>query len=290
MNPEKSAFSHPTRSTLDEIMAVMRQAHGLDVTAYDESFLAKSFEKRRLATASETAAIYLQRLSGDPAEAKIFFRSLTIPYSEFFRDPLVFALLEQVILPRLLTEKEASGRAELRMWSAGCATGQEAWSVAILLDEWTTARGKPLAYRIFATDRSEANLARARSGVYGAAALGNVRLRQLERYFSRQGEFYTITARLRGLVDFSVYDLLDRNSSSPPASIYGDFDLVICSNVLLYYRPQMQRFILDKLRRNLAIGGYLVSGEAERQIVENAGGLGAVAPHVSIFQSTPRRR
>ena len=108
--------------------------------------------------------------------------------------------------------------------------------------------------------------------------------------FSRKGEAYAIAPRLRERVDFSTYDLLDRGSSSPPASIYGGFDLVICSNVLLYYRPQIQRLILGKLRRSLAPGGYLVVGETERQIVENAGGLKAVAAPASIFQSTTRRR
>ena len=290
MTAEKNSITSPMHPTPDEVVAVMRQIHSLDVSVYDKSFLTKSLNRRQKATASESAASYLERLSEDRVEAEVFFRSLTITYSEFFRDPLAFALLDQVILPGLLVEKQKAGRAELRIWSAGCAAGQEAWSVAILLDELATVQGKPLAYRIFATDRSEAELARARSGVYSTAALGNVRLRQLEGCFSRQGDSYTIAPRFRDRVDFSTYNLLEPHFSSPSASIYGDFDLVICSNVLLYYRPEMRRFILDKMRHILAAGGYLITGKTERQIVENAGGLKAVGPHVSIFQSITRRR
>ncbi|MBI5589976.1 MAG: protein-glutamate O-methyltransferase CheR [Deltaproteobacteria bacterium] len=273
-----------SKATLDEVLELIRKAHGRDIHLFDENFLANSLEKRLTATSTATLPAYAERLGRDPAEAEAFYRSLRITYSEFFRNPLAFALLEQPILPGIVEEKARNSRSELRVWSAGCATGQEAWSVAILLEELTTTREHPVPFRIFATDVSEANLTLAREGIYSAESVGNVRLRHLREYFSRQGDFFAIAPRIRTRVDFSAHDLLDECTTCPPASIYGHFDLVLCGNVLLYYRPETQRLILNKLRRCLVTGGYLMTGETERHIVENAGGFRAVAPPTSIFQ------
>ena len=130
----------------------------------------------------------------------------------------------------------------------------------------------------------ELDLVSARTGVYSAAAVGNVRLRHLDGYFSQPGESFGIVPRIRARVDFSLYDLLDASTVCPPTSIYGGFDLVFCSNVLLYYSPETQRRILDKVQRSLSPGGYLVTGETERQIVERAGGFLAAAPPATVFR------
>ena len=272
-------------------VGVLRERHGRDVSGYDEAFLAKAVEKRRRHGTYKTAGAYLERLADDAVEAEALCRSLRVVYSEFFRDPLAFALLEQIILPALVAAKKTSVQGEIRVWSAACAAGQEPWSVAILLDELLGAQPPDTLapYRIFATDLSETDLAVARAGVYSATALGNVRRRHLDSLFSPQGGgLLAIVPRIRAQVEFSLYDLLDESTSSPSTSIYGDFDLVLCCNVLLYYRPEAQRFILDKLRRCLAPGGYLVTGESERQMVETAGGFRAVAPPASVFQMTRR--
>ena len=129
-------------------------------------------------------------------------------------------------------------------------------------------------------------MAQAAAGVYSAEAVGNVRRRDLEAFFSRQGELFVIVPRLRERVSFSVYDLLDEGSSSPEASLYGDFDLIFCCNLLFYYRPDIRQRILGKLCRALSPGGYVVTGEAERDIVAAHEGMHAVAPPVALFQKT----
>lgn len=272
------------RETLDEVSAVMRQMLGLDVSRYEVSFLAKMIEKRRQATGSETSAAYLERLAAERDEAKKLRDSLTVSYSEFFRNPLTFALLEHMVLPGLIEAKIANGQDEVRVWSAGCAAGQEAYSVAILLEELIAVRESRLTYRIFATDQSEPDLAQARAGVYSAMSAGNVCLRHLGPALERKGDAFGVVAKVRERVDFSTYDLLEGETSFPPASIYGGFDLVMCCNVLLYYRPESRRIIADKLRRGLAAGGYLVTGEAERELVEQAGGFRSVMPFSAVFQ------
>jgi chemotaxis protein methyltransferase CheR len=278
------------KSQLAQLSAVIRQTHGRDVAVYDETFLTKALEKRVAATAGQDAAAYLGRLAHDRPEAEAFFDSLHIGYSELFRDPLAFALLEQRVLPSLIAAAEHAGRPEIRVWSAGCAGGQEAWSVAMLLDELLTARKGPVSFRVIATDVAEAELAAAWRGVYDEAAVRNVRQRHLNAYFTREDESYILAARLRDRVDFSLHNLLDAGTTCPPASIYGDFDLVLCSNLLLYYRPETQRLILDKLWRCLSSSGYLMTGEAERAMVQKAGGFRAVAPPAAVFQTTAGRK
>jgi len=285
-----------TIATPDSLVAAMREAHGLDISRYGESFLVKSLERRRDLIACTTDAAYLDRLRDDRAEAVALYDSLRVGYTEFFRDPLAFALLERVILPALAEQRGRDGGGEIRVWSAGCAAGQEAWSVAILLDELSAAQTRPVPYRVFATDVCVPDLETARAGVYGAAAVGNVRLRHLRDCFTGPGnggapdDSYAVAPRIRERVDFSAYDLLDECTTCPPASIYGDIDLVLCCNVMLYYRPETQRFILDKLRGSLAPGGYLITGETERQVVANAGGFRVLAPPAAVFRAPATRQ
>jgi chemotaxis methyl-accepting protein methylase len=111
-----------------------------------------------------------------------------------------------------------------------------------------------------------------------------VQLRHLERWFSRREDTYVVVPELRELVDFSLHGLLDGHSVSPSASIFGGFDLVLCCNVLFYYRPECRMRILERLRRCLAPGGYLVTGEAERKIVQAAGFQPLILP-AAIFQA-----
>ena len=274
----------------DEITEVMRKKHGLNISAFDEDFLVKAFELRRVSSASGTAANYLDRLVEDPGEADVFFRSLTIPYSIFFRSPLTFATLEQVLLPAIATKIESSGQSKIRVWSAGCAAGQEAYSISILLEELNAEMERSLSYIVFATDSSEAELARARQGEFNADNLKNVRMGHLKKYFKRQGELYGISENIKKKVHFVAHDLLDPNTSSPSESIYGDFDLVFCCNVLYYYRPKYQQIIINKLKRSLINGGYLVTDKTEHRIVEQTGGMVPIFPARGIFQKPANRR
>jgi chemotaxis methyl-accepting protein methylase len=270
---------------LDGFLRSLHAAQGLDLSAYDAGYLHKALDRGALASGCKTVAAYAGHLVEHRTEAEAFARSLRISHSGFFRHPQTFALLEGMILPGLLAAKRQAGRNSLRLWSAACAAGQEVWSLAILLDDLTRAGNPPQAYRIFGSDLSEAELALACAGVYSAEAVGNVRLHQLSECFVRHGEGFEIAPRLRTQVDFSVFDLLDASASSPSASIYGDFDLVLCCNLLFYYRPAAQQRILDKLCRALASGGYLVTGEAERDSVAKQAGLRPVQAHSAVFQA-----
>ena len=182
----------------------------------------------------------------------------------------------------------SNGGSEIRVWSAGCAAAQESYSVAILLNELRETSGKDFSFRIFATDISQEEIAKGTAGIFDAASLQNVRLKHLQRYFKPEGEEYAVVQGLKERLEFSTYDLLDRSTRSPSASVYGDFDLIICSNLLIYYRPQVRAFILDKLYRSLSPDGYLVLGEAEREFVGKSPGLQPVFAPAAVYRKRVR--
>lgn len=251
-----------------------------DFSVFDPSFLARRVREHTGADHDSEVESWLERTAADPLATAAFYESLSIGFTEFFRDPLAFAVLERVLLPCLAE----TGRGEVRAWSAGCATGPEAWSAAMLLEDLHRAGSGRVPYRVIGTDISEESLGVATTGTYPLEALGNVRMRHLRDYMATTGSVASLGADLRARVSFSRLDLIDPRSQSPAESIYGGFDLVFCCNVLLYYRAEVRNLILGKLRRALAPGGYLVVGDSERGIVERAGGFRAIAPPATVFQ------
>lgn len=274
------------KNVLDEITQAMANGYGMDVSMYDESFMQKTVRHRCLLAGIESWSDYVRYLSNSPAEALEFSRSLNITYTEFFRNTLAFANLDRWILPKLI-EGKADG-SELRIWSAGCASGQEPYSIAMQLAKFQSLRKQTLRYRIIATDISESELAVARKGEYNEDAIQNVKVKHLKEFFTKAGETYTICPTIRERVSFSTYDLLDSHSDYPQECIFGEFDLVFCSNLLFYYQLEPQLHILRKVIHSLSDGGYLVTGEAERHSVERVGGLRLVAPPAAIFQKRIR--
>jgi chemotaxis methyl-accepting protein methylase len=244
---------------------------GLDASVYEDTFFQKAVESRCAALGGIPFAEYVRIVSDDPAELARFTACLHIGYSEFFRSPLTFACLETLVLPFIIKRKAQNQEGGVRIWSAACAEGQAAYSVAMLCDElMRQASAAPDAvpgYQVFGTDIDERALQTARTGTYTVSALGKVTLKRSEACFLRQGESYTVVQRIRDAVDFSAFDLVTEQGLCPPISIYGSFDLVFCCNLLFYYKPHVQDRILEKLGSCLAPGSCLVTGDAERDIV-----------------------
>jgi len=273
-----------TEHALNDVVLVMDTVHGFDLSIFDESFVQKAVGNRCTAKEIKTFPEYITYLSNNMLEAKALVDSLNINHTDFFRNSLVFANLEQWILPKLVEQKSGSG--ELRIWSAGCSSGQEPYSAAMLLDEYSKTSGKALRYRIIATDIYQPALDTATKGEYNEDAVQNIKSRQLKEYFTKKGNLYGISPRLKEHINFSAYDLLDKNSLHPHESIFGNFDIVFCSNVLFYYRPEPQRYILQKLIRSMNKDGYLITGEAEMSLVLNKDGLQTAAPPAPIFMKS----
>jgi len=272
------------KSAAAEVIQIILQTEHHDISKYDDAFLMQSLKRRLELTQQSDFSAYLDTLVLDETERTAFLDSLKNHYTEFFRSGLVFSYLEHRILPALVSQ--LTPNRELRIWSAGCSTGQEPYSLAILLENLAEKYREPFRYRIIATDLSQDALNAAVDGVYCQDAVQNLRLKDLTSYFERAYDSYAVSDRLKKHVSFSRYDLFDPSSANPQESIFGNFDLVMCSNVLLYYNELAQQFILKKLINSMVIDGYLITGEAERSAVKKCTGICAVSPPNPIFKKT----
>ncbi len=214
-------------------------------------------------------------------ESDNFIQSLFVSYSEFFRNSLTFSVLEHEVLPSLISKKLADNQQEVRIWSAACAGGQEAYSLAILFKEMNFRQ--KINIRIFATDHSEKEIEKAKKGYFCYSDLNQISLKRLDKWFIKEGETYKVKEELKEIIDFSVFDLLDKHSQCPPASIFCDFDLIICANILFYYKPDIRKEIIMKMRKSLSEIGYFVTGEIEREILTQYK-FQEVFPKSSIFK------
>lgn len=274
------------KNQLGKIIHLMREGFNIDLSSHDQEFLMKVIENRQKCTYCNTVEAYLNLLR-DGFEAERLQEALHISYTSFFREPLTFALLEQVVLPTVIANKNKGG--QIRIWSAGCAGGREAYSVAMLLSDLLESSGKELSYRIFATDISEKALEEGRAGVYNESLVQEVKLKHIHKYFETDGNNYLMKSGIKDFVDFSRYDMRDTETMNPPVSIYGDFDLVICSNLLIYYNSRVQREIINKLKKSISETGYLITGESEKRLFQQHKELQMLAAPNSIFKMDKRR-
>ncbi len=256
------------KDELKDISTLLFETYGADVSRYDDSFLEMSVAKRQSVTGCYSVRDYHNHLKNTKSEADSFVDSLTISFSEFFRNPLTYAYIEQMVLPLLIEQKKQENNKEIRIWSAACASGQEAYSIAMLWDEVSLAAKSTIACRIFATDSNTEEIATAQKGIYQRATLQKTTLHRVQTYFNRRNDIFSIVPELKQQVDFSTFNLLDEQLVSPQASIYGDFDVIFCCNLLFYYKPEFRNLILDKISRNLKADGFLITGETEREIVK----------------------
>lgn len=258
------------KEEIQQLCDVVFNAVGLDISGYDEIFLTKTIQARMDARACNSLIAYGEHLQTFPKELRELIKSLNISYSAFFRNPLTFAVLEQLVLPHLVSKKQNAKEREIRIWSAACGEGQEPFSLVIQIDEFHRCSKTDIKFRIFATDADKEALRSAQKGSYQKGQLGNLSLNRVQSCFSHKGDAYTVLPRLRAMVDFSVFDLLAAQGACPPASVYGSFDVILCCNLLFYYNPEYRKRIIEKVSNSLAPGGYIITGETETEIFKEA--------------------
>jgi chemotaxis methyl-accepting protein methylase len=245
------------------ILELVRRTRGFDASGYCPEVLASRIQNRFELTGAASLAAYLRRLQDGPGELDALVEALTVKVSSFFRDPLAFEVLAEQVLPELLARKAAARDRNLRIWSAGCATGEEPYSVAILLQELLRRAASPPAVTLLATDLDPRALERARAARYAEAALANVRRGQFAEAFEPIGDGFRVAAPIAGAVTFAVHDLLDHRGGAPAESVFGSFDLVLCRNVLIYFEPAWRELACERIFASLAIGGFLLLGKSE---------------------------
>ncbi len=229
-----------------------------------------------------TLEAYQEFCIASPEEQELLFGACFNSTSEFFRDRWTFSLLERTFLPPMLA------RGVLRIWCAGCAAGQEALSLAILVEELSSISAGTSA-TIFATDLGPEQTLKALDGRYPRSQFRHMTIERMERWFFPDGDELQAHEELRAKLRYTTHDLLDDLAFCPPDSIFGNFNIISCMNVLLYYNHNAQVRILQNFRRTLAVDGLLVVAPSEVGIV-NRSGLFANVCDGPIFQVIPGER
>ncbi|GAB6146773.1 hypothetical protein JCM12294_42140 [Desulfocicer niacini] len=249
---------------LNKILYHLYETNNVDLSGYRQTMIQDHIYKRCDVTRCKDNYDYLIYLQNNTHEAHVLIDSLTINVSWFFRNPLTFEYIANHILPVLAHEKVTDKTLSLRIWSNGCAMGEEPYSMAILINELCENTQKKLDTTIFATDIDRTVLAKARQGIYEFESIKDVKYRLLKKFFSMQGNFFRLNAKIKERVFFSPYDILNKNSYAPPESVFGGFDMVLCRNLMIYFNAAYQEKICNKLHKSLTKNGYLILGEAER--------------------------
>jgi two-component system, chemotaxis family, CheB/CheR fusion protein len=239
---------------LPEICDAVLAATGHEFHRYKPGSLVRRTLKRLHQAHGTSADAYLRRLRGDSVEGTRLFDELLISVTSFFRDPEAFAALSARVIPRLFESREPGEK--VRIWVAGCASGEEAYSIAMLLQEYRERHDDQRPIQIFATDLHESALAVARRGVYAADKLSNVSPERLSRFFTGAGATYQVTKGLRELVIFS------RHSVTRDAP-FSNLDLVSCRNLLIYLGEELQELVTPLFHHALRPGGSLFLGASE---------------------------
>lgn len=250
-------------SDLQNIINFLHVNRGLDFSGYRTAMLNRRIRKRILATNLTNLNEYKNYLEQNNSELDMLIDVLTINVSRFFRDTFSFEYFASTILPKLIIEKNNSKDYSVRIWSAGCASGEEPYSIAMLIKEIFKNEKLKLNTTIFATDIDKKVLEFANEGVYSSESIKNIRHSLLDKYFLTIGKVFKLRSSIKKMVQFSEFDMINKKSIVPPESIYGDFDIVLCRNLLIYFEPDFQAVIFNKLYQSLNINGVLFLGDAE---------------------------
>jgi two-component system CheB/CheR fusion protein len=257
--PEMEGFRGMVGADLDALFGLLRESNGVDFTNYKHTTLQRRIRRRMVVHKIETLKDYLRFIGRKPEELDELYRDLLIHVTGFFREPEAFVALRKHVYPKLFEGRKPDN--PIRVWVAGCSTGEEAYSIAITLLEYLWAHTRSISQaaisiQIFATDISETALDTARNGVYTEAAVSEISAERLKRFFVRQDGGYQINKSVRDMCIFAKQNLV----KDPP---FSNLDLVSCRNLLIYLGPVLQRRVIPTLHYSLKPSGYLMLGEAE---------------------------
>ena len=248
---------------INSIMNFLHDQRGFDFSGNRLSILERRITKRLYPTKCSNFEEYFDYIILHPQECENLIDVLTINVSSFFRNSLTWEYTNKFLLPKLFEKKEANRESSIRFWSTGCASGEEPYSIAILINEFFKKENTKPNTHIFATDIDTEILKKAEKATFDMDAVKNIKLGLLRKYFIERSDLFTLKKEIKDMVSFSFFDLLDRKRYSPPGSVFGNFDIILCRNVLIYFNNEFQERIFDKLFRSLNKGGYLILGEAE---------------------------
>ena len=253
--PDHSAAGKGQRGEdLLKVFALLRNATGVDFSNYKRSTINRRIARRMVLHKIASLRQYLKHLHENRTEIVALCEDLLIHVTSFFREPDAFRALKETVLPRIFRSK-AKGE-PLRVWVAGCSTGEEVYSIAITVLEYLQQHKSSVPIQIFGTDVSEAVLEQARTGIYSESAMSAVSAARTREFFVRADGGYQIIKRVREMCIFARQDL----TKDPP---YSRLDLLTCRNVLIYMEPVLQKKVMTVLHYALKSHGFLMLGKSE---------------------------
>ena len=250
---------HGTGTQLDpgamrEIMTTLRTRTGHDFSNYKPATIQRRIERRMQLRGLPAVSDYGRMIRAEPEEVTALMRELLISVTHFFRDEAAYDSLALRVVPSIFMNRP--GDEPVRVWVPACATGEEAYSIAILLAEHAASLAEPPAFQVFATDLDDRAVGAAREALYSDADVADVSDERITRFFTREPGGFRVQRSLRERVLFAHHNLL----SDPP---FSHLDLISCRNLLIYLNPQVQQQVVDTFRFALRPGGYLFLGTAE---------------------------
>ena len=251
-----SAPAPKAENALKKIYILLRAQTGHDFSQYKPSTIHRRIERRLAVNQIETMEGYARYLQQTPVEVEALFRDLLIGVTSFFRDPAAFGALEERVIPKLFADKPPDDM--IRVWSPGCATGEEAYSIAIILAERMEAQKRSFTVQVFATDIDSQAIATARAGLYPAGITSDISPERLARFFTAEpdGSAYRIHKSIRDMLVFSEQDVI----KDPP---FSKLDLISCRNLLIYMGSDLQKKLIPLFHYALKPGGFLFLGTSE---------------------------
>lgn len=242
-----------TDKELELLKRKVKRERGINLDYYKENFV-KRRVSHRIMDRKIPAIKYIHSL--DEQEYQRLFKALSINVSEFFRDEQVWELFQDLILPNLIFYKEETGRKIIRAWSAGCASGEEAYTLAIILKEFLGDDIDDYLISITGTDIDNIALERARFGIYQKERVKNVKKSLLDKYFVTDGTWYEVNDEVKEMVRFRRHDLIHDEP-------FSHFDVIFCRNVAIYFSKELQEILFENFHHSLHRFGFLVLGKTE---------------------------
>jgi two-component system CheB/CheR fusion protein len=245
----------------DQLAAILALITGilpLDFTEYKRPTILRRIKRRMLLHNFSKISTYHLFLKNNPKEIELLANDFLIGVTAFFRDPEAFAIIEKTVIPDMLDRYKADD--VFKIWVAGCATGEEAYSLAILIKEQLINLRKNIEVKIFATDINKAALDVASKGIYAAERVKNISQERLDNFFTKDGQHYKIKHDVRKMLIFAQHDLV----KNPP---YCNVDLISCRNLLIYMNIVLQKKVFAMMHFGLKKGGYLFLGPSENAAV-----------------------
>jgi two-component system CheB/CheR fusion protein len=239
---------------LRRIFIILHNKKGVDFSLYKQTTISRRILRRLALNHQKSVEEYIALLRANNNEVEQLYQDLLINVTNFFRDSSVFKELTTKIFPAIFKNRKELDR--VRVWVAGCATGEEAYSFAIFLSEYMAEKGLKVEFQIFATDLSKTAIEKARSGVYRDGSLENVSSDLLNKYFQKTDGHYQIVKSIRDTCVFATHNLL----TDPP---FSKIDIISCQNVMIYFEPKAQKKILKAFHYALKPTGFLILGKSE---------------------------